>query len=339
MAKKPGVSVFDFTSLAMETEEALRQFLEKHDAATPFHSLEWNQALCAGFPGIKQKLFLAQEKGELVGVYPLYYFEEGEHFIGMSPPQELLSVYGGPLAENNRQEIIEALILAAEKESGKARFVLKFSPDYGGETAFKRLNYLWGKGPTSVIDLKQGKEKLWQGLDKKARNQVRNAERQGLETRAIGRKELKEYYALVEQTYQRVGLKILPEKFYEAVFDRLAAKGRVEFLVASRQGQAAAGALFLKFRKKAYYLEGVSDKECWKLNGNTLLQWRFMEKASQEGLFEYDLLGLDIPSIAKFKESFGGRKTEYFTARKELDKWNPKEKVKAFWPRNKQCYS
>ena len=89
-------------------------------------------------------------------------------------------------------------------------------------------------------------------------------------------------------------------------------------LLASVNEQTIAGAFFLHFADKIYFWDGVALPDHYKLNASNLLQWSIIEWAANNGYRHYDMLGANIPSIARFKLSFGGELTPYIYVYRDL---------------------
>lgn len=60
-----------------------------------------------------------------------------------------------------------------------------------------------------------------------------------------------------------------------------------------------------------YFLDGASLREYQKLRANNLIQWHIISWAASNGLRTYDMVGANIPSIARFKRGFGGIEVQY----------------------------
>ena len=54
------------------------------------------------------------------------------------------------------------------------------------------------------------------------------------------------------------------------------------------------------------YLSGVATADGMRHSASSLVQWQAMKHGISDGITEYDMGGLGIPSIDKFKRSFGG---------------------------------
>ena len=67
-----------------------------------------------------------------------------------------------------------------------------------------------------------------------------------------------------------------------------------------------AAAIFVKGNHRMMYLSGVATKEGMHHSASSLVQWQAMKQGISDSMTEYDMGGLGIASIDKFKRSFGG---------------------------------
>ena len=106
--------------------------------------------------------------------------------------------------------------------------------------------------------------------------------------------------------------------FYELI--NMNSSNKVLFLEAKKNGLFIAGSIFLIDRNRMIYLSGTSNLEGMKTAATSALQYYAMVYGIKNGCTRYDMGGLGIPSIDKFKYSFGGNK--YYQ-----DRWVFKSKL------------
>ena len=140
---------------------------------------------------------------------------------------------------------------------------------------------------------------------------------------------IKRYYELLQLTFQRQNKDVPhPEKFYQSLID-LDNQGLAFFMQIKLGDDMLAGAIFLIDESRMIYLSGTANLHGFKLSGPSLLQWEAMKHAISLGVKDYDMNGLGIPAIDKFKLSFGGRSTqkingsikELFATAEPISKW------------------
>ena len=87
---------------------------------------------------------------------------------------------------------------------------------------------------------------------------------------------------------------------------RVLQKGLVLCFSADIGDVNVANSIFLRDRRRMMYLSGTSNSDGLKSAASSLIQWEAIKTAVEEGIDVYDLGGIGIQSIDKFKKSFGG---------------------------------
>jgi lipid II:glycine glycyltransferase (peptidoglycan interpeptide bridge formation enzyme) len=77
-------------------------------------------------------------------------------------------------------------------------------------------------------------------------------------------------------------------------------------LTANLNGKNIANAIFLIDGCRMLYLSGTATQEGMRCAANSLIQWEALKYAVKRGLTDYDMGGIGISSIDRFKASFGG---------------------------------
>ncbi len=87
-------------------------------------------------------------------------------------------------------------------------------------------------------------------------------------------------------------------------------------MLARKDNDIVAGAIILCFNRHLYFWDGVSFRKFYHLAPNNLLHWNVIEWGFENGMTQYDMMGANIPNIARFKMSFGAHKQSYVLAHK-----------------------
>jgi len=156
-----------------------------------------------------------------------------------------------------------------------------------------------------VLDLTQSPQALFRQLDKKRRNNVRFAEKHGVEVSEVRTpEEFRAYYQEVYCTWRATRRKqIMRAETELGGFERrFELSDRRKLFVARFEGKMAAG-IFLRFQPDGLveYAAGNSIDEALYLKPNDLLQWRGIEWACRQGFRTYSLGG-----AGPFHREFGG---------------------------------
>ena len=168
-------------------------------------------------------------------------------------------------------------------------------------------------GPRTIwIDLTQGRESLWAGLQKKWRHGVGYAKRVGVgveQTRSPER--VTEFFRLCQIVSEAKGFD-LPAS--EALLSALLASPTdtpvaSHLFIATCGGKLAAGAFIIRCGRHIHYFWGATDRELSKQRPGEALHWAIIEWALAQGCTLYDLEGIDPKGNAgtyEFKRKMGG---------------------------------
>ena len=117
------------------------------------------------------------------------------------------------------------------------------------------------------------------------------------------------YYAMLRATFERQGRAVPhPISFFrQLVAVAVAERGEVRLISAYHDGEVIASTIFLVDNTRMLYLSGTANAQGMKLAANSLIQWHAIRTAIEDGITLYDMGGLGVPSIDKFKRSFGGQ--------------------------------
>lgn len=159
---------------------------------------------------------------------------------------------------------------------------------------------------TSILSLDKSEKELWDNLNVKTRRYTRKGIKNDI--KIIKSKNIDEYYGILKETYEKAGLKLLPKEYYEEILNKLG-----ELFLAEYDNKIIAGAILLKYEDKTYFWNGGSKIDYSHLFPNDLVHWNLIKWSKENGFKEYDLLGLDVPSIARFKEGLGGERVKFYT--------------------------
>jgi lipid II:glycine glycyltransferase (peptidoglycan interpeptide bridge formation enzyme) len=277
---------------------------------TIFHTLEWMEILERTYNVKKLPIGIYQDD-KMIGVFPAFLQRKAFLKLITSPLREAATPYGGPLIKEN---FLKEVALAFDKFTKNMSYIdITFSPkmDLNGKI-LRSSNY--EERFTYILNLDQEIDDIWKNLNKKCRNMIRKAEKSNVKIIEGDKKEyLEEYYKMVEDTYKKSNMKPpISMKYYQMVFDVLYPKKQLKVLFAEYDGKLIAGAIFPYFEDRIYYWDGASYQEYNKVAPNNLIQWHLIEWAVKNEFKVYDMIGANIPSIAKFKASFGGDMARYF---------------------------
>lgn len=299
---------------ALEREE-WQNFLKKIPQGSLFHRWEWQDVIETGFGLRVNRLGLIDEEGILRGLLPLVERKMSLLKLAGSPLSGAATPHSGPWGEVSLSEVLAALEeYAAEKHLDYLELSL---PEVRDEEVLVENGYTVEKLTTLDLPIPADEEALWAGLEVRCRNAVRKAGKSGVEVAEPQTLEewLEPYYELSCGVYRRQDKEPpFSKEYFTALWQNLYPCGDLVVLLARYEGKMIAGGIFPRDRKVGYYLDGVSDREYNKVVPNNLVQWEYLKRAQAMGIQLYDMVGANLPNIAKFKKSFGSTERNYLYA-------------------------
>lgn len=286
------------------------------EAGTIFHTLGWMRVVEKLYGARKLPIGIF-DGADLVGVFPLFRIQRGPLTLVASP---LGGVgYGGPLVAKLHQRAVIEQLDTLLKEFG-ADYVEFRSQTRLEAATLNEGHYTVQRLQTFVLALNRSTQELWAGLKSGCRTAIRKAWKEDVKiVEATDRSFLTVYYEMARDTYSKSN-RLPPHSYqdYGAVWDILRPYGRIKVLLARHEDRIVAAGIFPCFGNKVYFWDGVSFRAHYRLNPNNLLHWTVIEWGAGHGLTHYDMLGANIPGIARFKRSFGGELQSYVYAYKDV---------------------
>lgn len=174
-----------------------------------------------------------------------------------------------------------------------------------------------------LLDL-QGKseEELLMGMDKKHRNLVRRAEKEGVAIRTtVDPQAVERFIDLHWETVSRHHFTPYPKSYFREQVNIFAQNDQVLVFEAYLQETLLASAIIMYYGKSGAYHHGASSShpEHRKIPASYLLQWEVIKEAQRRGCSTYNFWGIAPPNagpkhpfygITHFKTGFGGRQLD-----------------------------
>ncbi|OGT37639.1 MAG: hypothetical protein A3F12_04990 [Gammaproteobacteria bacterium RIFCSPHIGHO2_12_FULL_38_14] len=169
---------------------------------------------------------------------------------------------------------------------------------------------------TIWIDLTLKKDKLWEGLHKQCRNDIKRAKKNGvLVEKSKSIEDLNKFYKMCELISKYKGFSLRSSKqLMLNLFTNNDEYVESTLFLAKHDSNICGGAFILRCGKNIHYFWGAVNRQYSHLCIGELLQWEIVEWASSCGLTKYDLEGLSSNQnggVDKFKKKFGGTVIAY----------------------------
>jgi hypothetical protein len=265
--------------------------------------------------------------GHILAVIPGYVLQS--KIVGLFN-WSVIESRGGPVMRNGLGNHVREAVLAMAMDhlqsiarKGTA-FEIRLSlenlaPAYRGEKT-PRLNPLFNlgcediSGQTWMLDLRKGKDAIWDNMEKRARNAIRKAEKIGVTVRLAGQPDdLEIYYDLHCKTYHRTGVQPHPKAYFEAIWRDFLPSSHAVVFFAEVDNEIVAAENFGVYKNATVYWSGAASDTGLASQANSLIQWSAIQWMIDHEIDWYDT-GEAFPNIKvgkkkglnDFKKSFGG---------------------------------
>ncbi len=185
-----------------------------------------------------------------------------------------------------------------------------------------------GSASTAIVSLERSEDELIASFDKKCRNMIRRAQRDGASVHTLPANE--ETFGHMHRLMRLVGggtanLALRPRAYTESLWRGFADAGQGRFYAIDVDGTPAVMSYMIVIGKRAFYKDGGSERDRVSPGMSNLLIWQMMLDAREAGATEIDLVGIapawatstaDHPSygLGLFKLSFARERTDYIGA-------------------------
>ncbi|MGY4909864.1 GNAT family N-acetyltransferase [Micromonospora aurantiaca (nom. illeg.)] len=211
------------------------------------------------------------------------------------------------------------------RDTGLVSLFLRFSPlDPESVAAVRRLGVVevTRRADTIAVDVGDGPDAVWNGMAGRSRTAVRKARRLGMtaHVRPAAGVDLRPgspFRRLYEATMTRLGSApwyLFPDGYYRALaagLDKDLSLAEVHL----PDGTVGATALVMRHRDRAHYHLAGSDPGAARDGANNLLVWTMLDWAAGAGCTVVHLGGgvRADDGLFRFKDSFGGRRSAFWT--------------------------
>lgn len=294
--------------------------VEKNEYRSLYHNEAWLKTVHKGFGIDVYAVATENDNGDLVSLMPIMAMKKLIiNFVG-SPLRGMYTEFMGPFFLEDVSNEIKKAVVSSQHEYLKKNggsyvsWGVKSGDKHEYLTELNSKGYEYVPKKTLVIDLRIGEEAVWNNFKGRARNMIRKSEKNGVVTRIIEPQyiDMENYYKMLLETFKKQGLQPPhPLSFFKSICDFLVPGDNVLVIFAEREDRLVAGGIFLCSKDRMMYLSGAANNEGLKFAASSLIQWEAIKKALKLGVKEYDLGGVGVSKIDKFKESFGGDPCEH----------------------------
>jgi len=287
-------------------------FVARAETGTLFHTWAWFQGMCRAFRRTPLPLVLVDDGGEARAILPLARARFGP-VTTLESPVLAGTPYGGPASA---VEDFPRAIAALPGLRSLVRFdYLKMhEPPNAPVPRSLPDGFRPETGTTAVLSLRNPEKELWAGLKPTCRRKVQAARKAGLEVRSASVPDvIDQVMAWSTQAYGRYRKRApIPRTFFENLWRELRDRS-LRVFVADRAGRPVALTLVGWDRARLYSIASHFDRGTRAPGASNLVWWEAIRWGAEQGLDAFDMVGANVPSIAEFKLSFGGKRQQTFS--------------------------
>jgi len=249
-------------------------FVYRHENATFFHQMGWKNVVERTY-NHKPLYLAAVEDGEIRGILPLFLMKHmlfGKFLISVP-----FGDYGGICAED--KEVADSLLAKAMEltESTSAKFLeLRHVESLKNEQMLTKTSRA-----TLILPLEDDPESLWVKLKPKVRNQVRKAEKSGIEAVVGDSALLGDFYHVFAHNMRDLGTPVHSLAFFENILAEFPDNSLV--ILVKHGNRTIGGAVATCFRDRMEIPWASSLREFLSMCPNNLLYWKALEYGCQKG--------------------------------------------------------
>jgi serine/alanine adding enzyme len=265
------------------------RFVDAHPGATGYHQWAWRRVFERAFSH-RSHYLAARRGGELIGILPLVVLDTW--LFGRFAVSLPFVNYGGVVA--SEEPVLRALV---DRAAALAR-----------ERRWRHVEIRHMERRCPELEVKQHKvgmykalppdeTTLWDGLDRKVRNQVRKPQKSGF-THVVGGVELlPDFYRVFAENMHDLGTPVYSSELFQEVLETFPDAARLHVV---RDGpKAIAASLTFTWRRMVEVPWASSLKEYRSQNPNMLLYWEMLRHAVADGRTTFDF-GRSTPDEGTF---------------------------------------
>jgi FemAB-related protein (PEP-CTERM system-associated) len=271
-------------------------FLASHPGGTVEHLWAWRDIFSGVFR--HDPVYLGVERqGDLLGVLPLSRIKS--LLFGRSILSLPYANYAGIVtSDKDAARLLAGEAAAVGREFRASHVELRNVERHVPDLPFRSHKV------GSRLALPRTTDALWNGLDRKLRNQVRKARKEGLTVERGDVGLVDDFYGVFARNMRDLGTPVFPRALFQEALRRLPVDGRI--YVVRHQSVPIAASVFLGWRGTVLVPWASSLREYRSLCANVLLYWTMLEAAVEGSYTTFDF-GRSTPGGGThlFKQQWG----------------------------------
>jgi serine/alanine adding enzyme len=274
-------------------------FVRGAEGATAYHGFGWRAVFAKSFGHPCHYLAAIDDNGEWQGVLPLVHMRSrifGNFLVSLP-----FVNYGGLLSRN--EEAAGLLLGAAEnlrRSCGAAHVELRHIAPASQALPTKQHKV------TMILGLAGSTDDQWKAFDPKLRNQIRKAQKSGLEFKRGHLDLLDGFYEVFARNMRDLGTPVYSRRFFRNVMEAFPDTTAIIAVLHEDKTIAAGIASWFGSRIEVPWASSIKDYKA--LCPNHMLYWQAISFAIEHGFREFDF-GRSTPNEGtyNFKKQWGAR--------------------------------
>jgi FemAB-related protein (PEP-CTERM system-associated) len=260
------------------TRDEWNAYVDQHPDGTGDHAWDWRE-IFAGVFGHEPMYLAARREDSVTGILPLVRFKS--RLFGRFVVSLPFLNYGGVLASDNISR--DALIMKAgdvAREFGASHVELRHRTHTIDTLACRQHKLaLRRELPSASNDLERT-------IDRKARNQVRKARKDGLTATTGGAELVNDFYDVFASNMRDLGTPVYSKRFFSEALRLFATATRIHLV---RAGEVTVAAAISMRHRDTLLIPWASSLRNYRQHcPNMLLYWTMLEHATATGVRTFD---------------------------------------------------
>lgn len=279
-------------------------FVDTCAEATNYHRYGWKRVVEKSFGHNAHYLTARNSEGCIIGILPLFHMQS--LFFGNFLVSVPFFNYGGLLCSDPKAA--SSLVLEAQriKDEIKASHIELRHVDWEHKGIPSKIGKV-----TMVMELAQDVDSQWKAFNAKLRNQIRKAEKSGLQVVFGGMELLNGFYEVFCRNMRDLGTPVYGKEFFRNVLAQFPQSTRIISVI--HNGTVIASGIVSWFRGTVEVPWASSNRDYKVLCPNNILYWKAISFAIEKGFEKFDF-GRSTPGEGtfKFKEQWGAKPIQLY---------------------------
>lgn len=296
--------------------------LNKSINSTVFHKIEWLKII-ERHSESKLYPFVISHGDKTVGIYPLFIQKKAIFNLALSPPPNALMLYLGPVlrTEYKNQNKTEQMYIEVQnkineniKKLNVDYIRIRTSPGLYDIRPFKWSGYNSEPLYTYFLDLSKDIEKIWENLNKQLRQNVRSAEKKGVEIKEGDKENIEDYYNLMKNNFELQGIKARDYRnlLYD-LYEELSPEN-LRIFKAEYENKIIGIQLVTAFENRISLWTGSPKTNILRGTPNELMQWEIIKWAHEKDYRYLEIMDAgDDPRFRYFKAKYNPEPQIWFS--------------------------